>query len=130
MAANLDILSHIGDGHEGRIAATASPGILLMRGLLGGSGAGLEEAAQLAGGEVAAAQLRLAAHGLDADGGVVVVGGDEASVPALAEDTAEGGQHAVSRAGPVILLEQGADLEHVRPAQALPGHGLGRVHLG
>ena len=41
-----------------------------------------------------------------------------------------GGEHAIGGGGLVVLLEQAADLEHVRAAEPVPRHGLRCVDLG
>ncbi len=95
-----------------------------------GTSAGLEEASQLVGAEVAAAGLRLAAYSLDGNRAVVIFGRHQAQVPALAEDAAERGQHAIAGGRLVMIREQLADTEDVGAPEPVPGHGLGAIDRG
>jgi hypothetical protein len=89
-----------------------------------GAGAGVEETAQFSRGEVATAAFRLPAYSRHADRRLELLAGHQLGVPALSKHTAQRGEHAVGGGRLVVLLEQAPDLEHVRPTQPLPGHGL------
>src|SRR5439155_7617286 len=92
--------------------------------------AGLEEAAQLAGRQIAAARLRLPAHCRDAGRRLIVLDAHYLGAPTFAKHATQRGEHAIGGGRLVVLLEQAPDPEHVGAAEPLPGQGLGRIDLG
>src|SRR5215472_8799306 len=72
----------VDEGQQGGVATSAHAGVLNVAELAGGPGAGLHEGAQLARAQVAAAHLRLPAHGGDVDSGLEVLGRQQAGAGA------------------------------------------------